>query len=52
MEQNILIQNLRVYPYIPQNRIHSVTEDLRKADSREIVVFPDSEQPNILSVSV
>ena len=47
MEQNILIQNLRVYPYIPQNRIHSVTEDLRKADSREIVVFPDSEQPNM-----
>lgn len=47
MEQKILIQNLRVYPCIPQDRIQSVLEDLRKTASREIVVFPDSEQPNL-----
>lgn len=46
MEAKILIQNLKIYPYIPRERIRSVLDDMVTSDSKELVLFPDSDNPN------
>lgn len=47
MEQKILIQSLRIYPYIAQDRIQPLLDGLKSTDSKEVVVFPNSEQPHL-----
>lgn len=51
MEEKILIQNLRLYPYVTLQQGETLMEELRKSDSKEMLVFPNPEQDrNMLCV--
>ena len=46
MEEKILIQNLKMYPYTTMAQAEALMAELEKADCREMLVFPDPEHPN------
>lgn len=46
MEEKILIQNLKFYPYITMEQAQAFMDELEKSDRNEMLVFPDFDQPN------
>lgn len=46
MEEKILIQNLRVYPYDTIAQAEKRMSELEKTDSNEMLVFPDPDRDN------
>ena len=40
MEEKILIQNLKVYPYVTAEQRKALMDELEKTDSKEMLVFP------------
>ena len=43
MEEKILIQNLKVYPYVTAEQGKDLLDGLEKSDSKEMIVFPSSD---------